>query len=101
MWQDKVKEIIPIRRLVNRRKIIYKLAVEVRTSIENQFRALDKRRFEVAEDMCKKLKAEEKLNVKTVMIRLIKIANDTKAVKAAVANPQPDQDVDDMIRRRV
>ena len=29
---------------------------------------------------------------------LVKIANDTKAVKAAVANPDPDQDVDDMIQ---
>lgn len=96
--EDKVKEIIPVRHLVNRRKAIYKVAVEVRTSIENEFRALDKRRFQVAEEMCKKLTAEEKLNVKTVMIRLIKIANDTKAVKAAVANPQPDQDVDDMIQ---
>lgn len=96
--QEKVDSIIPIRKLVNQRKAIYKVAVEIRTSYENQFRALDKRRFQVAEDMCKKLTAEEKLNVRTVMIRLSKIANDTNAVKEAVANPKPDQDLDDMIQ---
>ena len=46
--------------MINQRKAIYKIAVEIRTSYENQFRALDKRRFQVAEDMCKKLTAEEK-----------------------------------------
>ena len=54
--EDKVKEIIPIRRLVNRRKIIYKLAVEVRTIININLGS-GQRRFEVAEDMCKKLKS--------------------------------------------
>ena len=96
--QEKVDQIIPIRKLINQRKAIYKIAVEIRTSYENQFRALDKRRFQVAEDMCKKLTAEEKLNVRTVILRLSKIANDTKAVRDAVANPQPDQDLDDMIQ---
>lgn len=95
--QEKVDLIIPQRKKINAVKARYDVAKAIRVSTEKQFVALDKRRFEAAETMCTKLEKEAAVVQQQVYVRLAKIANDTKAVKMAVANPQPDQDVDAMM----
>jgi hypothetical protein len=95
--QEKVDFIIPQRKKVNAVKAKYDVAKEIRVSTEKQLVALDKRRFESAETMCTKLEKEAAIVQQQVIVRLAKIANDTKAVKTAVANPQPGQDVDAMM----
>lgn len=95
--QEKVDQIIPQRKLVNAKQAEYDLATAIRVNTEKHLRALDKRRFDAAEEMCRKLMQEEKSTKKTVLIRLAKIVNDTRAVRLAVEKPQPGQDTEAML----